>query len=431
MKFKSTRGKSEEVSLTYALQHGLAKDGGLYVPAKFPLFPWRSLDKNMGYADFATQLLEPFFRGGELEDKLHAICYESFSFDLPIVDLDQRSSLLELFHGPTLSFKDFGARFLANALSHIKTDNKLTIMVATSGDTGSAVAAAFHSKSNINVMVLFPKGKISLRQQQQITCWQDNVCAVAVDGTFDDCQVLVKAAFADKWWQEHTHLNTSNSINIGRLLPQTTYYAYVSWQYFLNQCKKANFIVPSGNIGNVCACFWAKEMGLPIGEIIISQNENNVIGQFLQSAQLPHKPSVETLANAMDVGNPSNFERLYFLLGSTQRFKAEVTAFKASDEAIRRTILKVKQDHDLLICPHTATAVYAREFLPSDQHYIIVATAHPAKFEQVIEPIVGEKIPVPQSLQTLLNQQQSNVGIAPTVGAITELYQAYFNLSST
>lgn len=427
MKFISTRGDAKAVSISNALQNGLAEDGGLYVPESFPLFDWRIVDSAMSYPDFATKLLAPFFKGDALENQLSTICHDSFSFPLPLVSVDQKTSVLELFHGATLSFKDFGARFLANALSHIETDKKFTIMVATSGDTGSAVAAAFYQKQNINVMVLFPKGKISMRQQKQITCWQDNVCAVEVDGTFDDCQALVKGAFADNWWQNNTYLNTSNSINIGRLLPQTTYYAYIAWQYFLKHGKKANFIVPSGNIGNVCACFWAKKMGLPIGDIVIAQNENNVIGQFLAHKALPDKASIETLANAMDVGKPSNFERLYALFPDFEAFAREVKAFKADDSDIKKMIAKVKNDHDMLICPHTATAFFARESLPEDTHYIVVATAHPAKFEEVIEPIVKEKIKVPGHLKKLLEKKQQSIEIDANLNALTASYQAYFS----
>ncbi|WP_192484622.1 MULTISPECIES: threonine synthase [Cysteiniphilum] len=427
MKFISTRGDAKAVSISSALQNGLAEDGGLYVPESFPLFDCQALDSAMRYPDFATKLLAPFFKGDALESQLSKICHDSFSFSLPLVNVDQKTSVLELFHGATLSFKDFGARFLANALSHIKTDKKFTIMVATSGDTGSAVAAAFYQKKNINVMVLFPKGKISMRQQKQITCWQGNVCAVEVDGTFDDCQALVKGAFANKWWQSNTYLNTSNSINIGRLLPQTTYYAYIAWQYFFKHGKKANFIVPSGNIGNVCACFWAKKMGLPIGDIAIAQNENNVIGQFLAHKTLPDKASIETLANAMDVGKPSNFERLYALFPDFDVFAREVKAFKADDSDIKKMIAKVKNDHDMLICPHTATAFFARESLPEDTHYIVVATAHPAKFEEVIEPIVQEKIKVPEHLTNLLEKKQQSIEITANLNALTASYKAYFS----
>ncbi|WP_440615678.1 threonine synthase [Cysteiniphilum sp. 6C5] len=428
MKFISTRGDAKAVSISNALQNGLAEDGGLYVPQSFPVFDWQILDSTITYPDFATKLLAPFFKGDLLASQLNTICHDSFSFPLPLVNVDQKTSVLELFHGPTLSFKDFGARFLANTLSHIKTDKKFTIMVATSGDTGSAVAAAFHQKQNINVLVLFPKGKISLRQQKQITCWQDNVCAVEVDGTFDDCQALVKGAFADKWWQNNTYLNTSNSINIGRLLPQTTYYAYVSWQYFIKHGQKANFIVPSGNIGNVCACFWAKKMGLPIGDIVIAQNENNVIGQFLANQRLPNKASIETLANAMDVGKPSNFERLYALFPDFDVFAHEIKAFKASDSDIKEMIAKVKNEHDMLICPHTATAFFAREHLPEDTDYIVVATAHPAKFEEVIEPVVQETIKVPEHLMNLLEKKQESIEITANLNALTERYQAYFEI---
>ncbi len=415
------------MSLSQAMQQGLALDGGLFVPACFPKIDYSSLPESISYSQFAENMLAPFFKEDSLSRHLSSICQRSFNFPLSRVELDANNEILELFHGPTLSFKDFGAQFLANCLSHVKTDKTFTILVATSGDTGSAVASAFYQKPNIRVVVLFPKDKISMRQQHQITCWGDNVLALAVKGRFDDCQKLVKAAFSDPWWQSKTHLNTSNSINIGRLLPQTTYYAYTAWQYFLKHKQKANFIVPSGNIGNVTACFWAKEMGFPIGRIVVSQNENNVIGQYLQSKKLPNKPSIETLANAMDVGKPSNFERLYDLFDHDfEEFKQHVHGLKASDQAIKQTVLSVYQQYGQIICPHTATAFYARSLLDSNTPFIMVATAHPAKFENIVEPILQQKIQVPEHLKALLDKKQHYTQIAPEMDQLCKAYQEAF-----
>lgn len=423
MQFQSTRNPALQVSLSEAMQAGLAPDGGLFIPNHFPTIAWQDFKVDMPYAEFATQMLTPFFAQDELAPYLAQICRESFNFPVPVVELDEQHSVLELFHGPTLSFKDFGARFLANSLSHIKNDKPFTILVATSGDTGSAVAAAFHGKSNIRVVVMFPEGKISQRQERQMTCWGDNIQAVAVKGMFDDCQTLVKQAFVTPWWSKRTTLNTSNSINIGRLLPQSTYYAYTSWQHFLKTGKKANFIVPSGNIGNITAAFWAKTMGFPIDEIVMSQNANDTISEYLTSGEYRPKASQETLANAMDVGNPSNFERLQHLLGDYATFKSTVRTFCTSDSEIKTEIKRVYQDYGMTICPHTATGFYARQHLPKDRSYIIVATAHPAKFESVIEPILGFDIAPTPALQALLDRPQHKVLIDADMDALCKVYQ--------
>ena len=423
MKFISTRDSNLKASLSHAMQTGLAPDGGLFVPEKFPTVEWKNFENNLSYPEFATKMLTDFFKGDELENNLSQICKNAFSFDVPVKKLNEKTSVLELFHGPTLSFKDFGARFLANSLSFIKSDKPFTILVATSGDTGSAVAAAFHKKENIKVVVMFPKGKISERQEKQITCWGDNVIAVEVEGFFDDCQTLVKEAFSTSWWTEKTNLNTSNSINIGRLLPQSTYYGFISWQYFLKTGKKANYIVPSGNVGNITACFWAKKMGFPIDEISMSQNANATIKDYIETAEYKPRASVETLANAMDVGNPSNFERLLYLLGDYQSFKDNVKVVCADDEIISNEIKKVYSNFNEIVCPHTATAFYAQEQFNNDKEYIIVATAHPAKFESVIEPILNLEVPPTEALQKLLDKKQYKSTIDKNMEKLCQIYQ--------
>lgn len=427
MKYISTRGKQVSVNLSFAMKTGLAGDGGLYIPEHFPVIDWKSLPEDMLYPDFAEFMLTPFFKGDELEHKLKQICQNAFSFPVPVKQLDEHNSILELFHGPTLSFKDFGARFLANSLSQVKTDKVITIIVATSGDTGSAVAAAFHNQPNIRVVVMFPEGKISKRQEKQITCWGDNVLAVSVEGVFDDCQKLVKEAFTKSWWTDRTHLNTSNSINIGRLLPQATYYAYTSWQHYLKHNEVANYIVPTGNIGNVCAAFWAKQIGFPIGEIVLSQNANNTVGEYLAKGKYTPKNSIETLANAMDVGKPSNIERLFNLFPEFKDFKENIQAITVSDAQISETIKVVYDKYNEEICPHTATAFFARQQLDKDKKYICVATAHPAKFESVIEPILGKEIPPTEQLKALLDKAQSKVEIQANMDELCKAYSQYFN----
>jgi threonine synthase len=423
MNFISTRDKNIKVSLSEAIQTGLSPDGGLFVPEKFHKVDWENIDKNISYPEFATNMLKEFFKGDELEPHLLQICENAFTFDIPIKRLNDNTSVLELFHGPTLSFKDFGARFLANSLSFIKSDKPFTILVATSGDTGSAVASAFYGKQNIKVVVMFPKNKVSKRQEKQITCWGDNIHAVEVEGVFDDCQALVKKAFTMDWWSEKTKLNTSNSINVGRLLPQSTYYAYTSWQYFLQTGKKANYIVPSGNVGNITAAFWAKKLGFPIGEISMSLNSNDTINEYIKTADFTPKSSVETLANAMDVGHPSNFERLVNLFGSHENFVKNVKAFCVDDTEITNQIKKVHNDYGYTICPHTATTFYAREQLDQNKDYILVSTADPAKFESVIEPILNIEVPPTKALQELLDKNHKKVSINNSMQELCDVYE--------
>lgn len=436
MKFISTRAQKQGIkqclTVSEAMQTGLAEDGGLFVPELFPQIDWKNIDKTVSYPDFAKIALAPYFKGDVLEKVLSQICDECFTFDLPLVKLNKTTSVLELFHGPTLSFKDFGARFLACCLSHLKRDKTMTIIVATSRDTGSAVAAAFHQKSNIRVVVMFPEGKISARQQSQITCWGDNVLAVSVDGTFDDCQALVKSAFTDSWWQNETQLNTSNSINIGRLLPQSTYYAYTSWKYYLEHGKVANFVVPSGNIGNVTAAFWARQCGFPIGDIVVSQNANSTLVSYLKTGKAPDQNTIETLANAMDVGKPSNFERLQALFPDFEVFKSQVRAFEASDADISAEILKLYRESGYLACPHTATTFFAKDQLNMSEsaekkHWVLISTADPCKFETVLEPIIQEKISPTPALQALLDKSGKFVKIKANMTSLYGEYERYFS----
>lgn len=401
MFFYSTRDKNNHKTVSKAILQGLAEDGGLFVPEYFPQIDLANLDPKLNYPDFATKILQEYFAGDELQSKLADICKSAFNFPLPIQRLNNNTYIMELFHGPTLSFKDFGARFLAECMCRLSKDHSTTIMVATSGDTGSAVASAFHQKPNIEVIVLFPKGKISRRQEQQITCWGDNILALAVRGTFDDCQKIVKQAFSDSWWLKRAHLSSANSINIARLLPQLTYYAYTSWQFFLKHGSKAGYIIPTGNVGNSTAAFWAKSMGFPIREIALATNANRVITDYLLTGKFETKPSITTIANAMDVGNPSNFERLNYLYNSIDSFKANVKAFSVNDEQIRATIIEAKNEFDYIVCPHTATGYFARKKL-SDEPWIIAATADPCKFENIIEPIIYEKLPLAPQLQKAL-----------------------------
>ena len=427
MYYTSTRDHTQKISLSTAIKTGLADDGGLYVPQSFPQVDLKSFATVTDYPSFMQQLLQPYFKGDKLYPELAAICQQAMNFPIPLKQLDQLTYLLELFHGPTLSFKDVGARFLAHCLERLPapTTKKMTILVATSGDTGSAVASAFYQKKHINVVCLFPQGQVSKRQEHQITCWGENVLALSVAGSFDDCQKLVKDLFNQTQLQTYTHLSTANSINIGRLLPQISYYAYWSLKFHTQQQQQLGFIIPTGNLGNATAAYWAKAMGFPIREIVLATNANQVIGDYLATGRYTPRKSTTTLANAMDVGKPSNFERLQDRFPNFADFKTQVTAVSVSDAQIKQAIFECYQKHNRFICPHTATGYFVRQQL-SEKPWIITATADPCKFETIIEPILDQRIPVAPQLKTLLAKPSYKSEAIPKLEIITEHVIDYF-----
>lgn len=390
MKFYSTRKSSPEISFSEAIQQGLAPDGGLYVPEVFPKIDLSGI-KN------PSDILLPFLSGDILEDSIHDICAKALNFPTPTVKLNDSTQILELFHGPTCAFKDYGARFLAESLQQLANKDpqlKKTILVATSGDTGGAVASAFYQKSNFDVVILFPHQGVSKRQEKQLTCWGENITSYAVEGDFDTCQKMVK----HKLSFEKEKYSSANSINIGRLLPQMTYYAIASLQN-----PGVNFIVPTGNMGNVVAAFWAKRMGFPIGKINIATNANSTISQFFESGNYQSQKTINTIANAMDVGNPSNIERLFDLYLDIKELKKTTEVLSVSDDQIKETIIQTHRDFGYIPCPHTATALYFKSKLTGN--WMITATAHPAKFETVIEPLINKTLEVPNSLKKLLEKE--------------------------
>jgi threonine synthase len=399
VRFVSTRGQAPQVTVSAAIEAGLAPDGGLYVPESFPHFNLKEFDGIDSFPEIAYRVLKPFFSGDLLESKLHQICRSAFNFPLTLKELKHETSVLELFHGPTSAFKDVGARFIAECLAQIGA--KKTIIVATSGDTGGAVAAAFHKKSGIQVVILFPKDGVSERQKKQLTCWGDNIHSFAVDGDFDDCQKAVKEALSNPDLVQKLHLSSANSISIGRLLPQVTYYAMASLFHFRKYRKSGSFIIPSGNVGNATAALWAKKIGFPIGKIVMATNANRVVPDYFQRGEWKPAPSIATLANAMDVGNPSNMERVFHLERSGGNLK-DVSSISVSDDQIRETIRAGEKKYGEIWCPHTATAIFAREQMKSDD-WIIVSTAHPAKFETIVEPLIGHSVEMPKALAALMN----------------------------
>jgi threonine synthase len=419
MMFHSTRGAAPAVSFSQALLTGLAPDGGLYVPGQWPelgSLQGRSLPA------LGQELIAPYAAGDELAGTLPQLTADAFNFPAPLRAVGPAGglSVLELFHGPTAAFKDFGARFLAAALARIPRPSKrpLRILVATSGDTGGAVAAAFHRRPGIEVLVLFPKGLVSPTQQQQLTCWGENVTSLSVRGTFDDCQRLVKEAFLDPALREQAEMSSANSINIGRLLPQAVYYAASSLAVRDSTGGKASYIIPSGNLGNAAACIWARQMGLPIDRIILAHNSNVTVPEFLATGVLRPRASVATLASAMDVGNPSNLERLLNLFPGRDGLAGQVAAASVTDDAIRARIRADRDAWGETWCPHTATAAEVYSRLPrgehTGRHWVLVATAHPAKFREIIEPLVGS-VPVPQNLQRLYELPSRFEEIDPTL----------------
>ena len=432
MKYVSTRAHlSKEappaVSFSTALTQGLAPDGGLYVPESWPKLPLSAFDGAESLPDVANVFLRPFVAGDAIAAQIPEITRDAFNFPAPLVPAgsDGRLSVLELFHGPTAAFKDFGARFLAACLARIRTDNSrpLNILVATSGDTGGAVAAAFHRRPGVLVSVLFPKGLVSPTQEQQLTCWGDNVHSFRVSGTFDDCQRLVKEAFVDPTLKSRFELSSANSINLGRLLPQAVYYAATSLAIWRQQGRPASYVIPSGNLGNSMACLWARTVGLPIGRIVLAHNANRTVPDFLKTGIWEPRPSVPTLASAMDVGSPSNMERMRSLFPHIGELREAVSVTTVSDAQIRHRISEDFREFKHVWCPHTATAVDSYMRLSTDerhdQHWVIVSTAHPAKFREIVEPLIGQQIEIPESLVTLFSRPASAVDLQPQLAALT------------
>jgi threonine synthase len=428
MRFVSTRGGSPAVTLSQALLDGTAPDGGLYVPERWPSFQVADFDGRNALPEVAEALLRPFFAGDTLSFELGAICSEAFDFPAPLVRLPgaDEVSVLELFHGPTAAFKDFGARFLAACLARLRRGSarRLHILVATSGDTGGAVAAALHRRPGLGVTVLFPRGLVSPAQRHQLTCWGDNVSAFEVAGTFDDCQRLVKQAFADRALRAALDLSSANSINVGRLLPQAAYYAATSLAIWRSLGRRASFVIPSGNLGNAVACVWARHLGLPIGDILLAHNANRTVPEFLDGGAWQPRASVATLASAMDVGDPSNMERARHLFANDDALRGAVSAESVDDATIAA---RIGADHSRLggvWCPHTATAAEAWTRLPAARRaaepWVIVATAHPAKFPEIVEPLIGERIELPSSLAQLAGRETHVQPLAADYAALRE-----------
>ncbi len=428
MNFTSTRDATPPTPIDEALVAGLAPDGGLYVPQSFPQVAFHAPRPSL--VDTATATLAPYFEHSRLRDRLPAICADAFAFDAPLRPLEGEGDfLLELFHGPTAAFKDYAARFLAGALGGLRDADATptTILVATSGDTGAAVASAFHRRDGFNVVILYPDGKVSPRQAHGLGCWGDNVRAFRVAGSFDDCQRLVKQALGDASLRERVRLGSANSISLGRLLPQAAYYAHAAAHYLAEHGTELNFIVPTGNLGNACAAYVARRMGAPVGEIRLACNANDTLPRYFAGGDYAVQPTKATLANAMDVGAPSNFERLRHWHAGDDALRAGFVARSADDATIREVIRDAPARHGYVPCPHTATALKLLQDLRDagdTRDWAVVATAHPAKFESVVEPLVGHVIAPPPALAECLAQPAHAEPMAADYEALRSILSA-------
>lgn len=416
MHYMSERGDISAVSFAQAVENGLAADGGLYVPQQLPRL---ELEWCEDYAAFAAQCLFPFCEPSFSSDELAELCRRAFDFPLLMRGVTNDVWMMELFHGPTAAFKDFGARFLAQVMAALPAEKERLILVATSGDTGSAVASAFFRQPNTKVVVLYPDGMVSARQAHQLSCWGENIVTLAVDGTFDDCQHLVKSLLQRKDVAERFDLSTANSISIGRLLPQLVYYAYASLWFQHNYGERISFVVPSGNLGNVTAAFWARAAGLPIDRVVLAQNANKTVVDYMQTGDFKPSETINTLANAMDVGNPSNFMRLKYLFGDLNEFRRHVLAYSIDDEAIKKAIFDAYRDHGLFICPHTAAAYSVVQQLDAGP-WMMAATADACKFEQVVEPVVGCEVPLLPVIQEQLSRPEHQHHVPASMDAVLQ-----------
>lgn len=443
MQYYSTNGKAPMADLQKAVVKGLAEDRGLYMPEEIKKLPKQFFDDmaGMSFQDIAYNVASNFFGDDVDEDALQDIVYDTLSFDCPIVKVEENIYSLELFHGPTLAFKDVGARFMARLLGYFLRQGgsaghkTVNVLVATSGDTGSAVANGFLGVEGIHVYVLYPKGKVSPIQECQFTTLGKNITAIEVDGVFDDCQALVKNAFMDAELNQHMMLTSANSINVARFLPQAFYY-FNAVARLSGECRTENvefasarvsdavanstlntlnsklvMCVPSGNFGNICAALFGHEMGLPISRFIAANNANDVFYEFLQTGKYNPRPSVQTLANAMDVGDPSNFARIYDLYGkSHEKISSLISGATYSDEQIAETMRRCYKETGYVLDPHGACGYQAlKDGLKPGEVGIFCETAHPAKFKEKVDAILGTDIEIPARLQAFMKGQKQSV----------------------
>jgi threonine synthase len=441
MRWISTRGRSPAVPFIDALFAGTAPDGGLYMPERLDPLPPGTIEslRGAGIVDLGTTIGAHLLRDEITPEALRPLIRDALDFPIPLVPITGEVSALELFHGPTLAFKDVGARVQARLLHHFTDGTPLTILVATSGDTGSAVAQAFHGVPDTRVVVLYPEGKVSDVQEAQMASLGGNVTALAMRGTFDDCQRLVKQAFADDDLRQHVWLTPANSINLGRLLPQVIYYFVLASGY---GTQSADFLkpeaqgpkpapvvsVPSGNFGNLTAGLIAKRIGLPIRRFVAATNVNDTVPEYLRSGRYEPRPSIRTVANAMDVGAPSNLERMQALYdGDLEAIRRDVIGLAYDDARIVAEIGNVYQRHGYLLDPHSAIAWLAlQDVLPTEPGApgVFVATAHPAKFREVVEPAIGKPVPLPPVLAEAIARPRHAISMDVEYASLAEFLRA-------
>ncbi len=417
MKFYSTNSKAPVADLHKAVVKGLAEDKGLYMPEVIKALPKEFFDniENMTFQEIAYTVADAFFGEDVPADTLKQIVYDTLAFDCPVVKVKDNIYSLELFHGPTLAFKDVGARFMARLLGYFikqEGNEQVNVLVATSGDTGSAVANGFLGVDGIHVYVLYPKGKVSPIQECQFTTLGQNITALEIDGVFDDCQALVKSAFMDEELNRHMKLTSANSINVARFLPQAFYYFHAYAQMKKKGLADQLVIcVPSGNFGNITSGLFGKKMGLPVKRFIASNNANDIFYKYLQTGQYSPRPSVQTIANAMDVGDPSNFARIYDLYkGSHEAVCEDVSGATYTDSQIADTISNVYEATGYLCDPHGACGYRAlEEGLREDEVGVFLETAHPAKFRDTVEKIIGSEVEIPAKLAAFMQGTKQSV----------------------
>ncbi|MEZ4949376.1 MAG: threonine synthase [Saprospiraceae bacterium] len=419
MQLYSTKNPGKLFSLSEAVLKGLPDDNGLFMPSEIKRLPdsFFSNLESMSFQDLSFEVARNFIGESIEEHLLKKMVYESINFPAPLVELKEGKYILELFHGPTMAFKDFGARFMAQLMSHFnqKKEKDLIILVATSGDTGGAVASGFYNVPGIKVVILYPSGKVSNLQEKQLTTLNENITALEIDGTFDDCQQLVKTAFLDAELKSALNLSSANSINIARLIPQSFYY-FEAYKQLKDKSKKLVFSVPSGNFGNLTAGLLAAKMGLPVYKFLAATNINKIVPDYLETGIFEPKPSKRTLSNAMDVGNPSNFSRMLDLHGSTwNNLKNNINGYSFTDEQTIQEISRIQQEYNYTIDPHGAVGTLAlEEFLQieKDINGIVLETAHPAKFKEEMSIHNNIDIPIPQRLKEILELNKTSVTLA-------------------
>ncbi|MBP1840817.1 threonine synthase [Formosa algae] len=419
MNFFSLNKEAPDTTFKDAVIRGLAPDRGLYFPEKItPLSEdfFKNID-NLSHAEIAFEAIKQFVSPEIPEDELKTIVEETLSFDFPIVELNKNISFLELFHGPTMAFKDVGARFMARCLGHFSKDAKqdVTVLVATSGDTGGAVANGFLGVEGVKVVILYPSGKVSDIQEKQLTTLKKNITALEVNGTFDDCQDMVKQAFLDAELTDHMKLTSANSINVARWLPQLFYFMF-AYKQLHNKYDNLVFSIPSGNFGNVCAGMMAQQLGLPITHYIASNNENNVVTRYLESEHYDVKPSIQTISNAMDVGNPSNFVRIQEIYKNDfSLLKENLSSYSFTDEETKVAMKEIYNDYSYVADPHGAVGYLgAKNYVEShpEAHCVCLETAHPTKFLDVVGEVIKENIELPAQILAVMDKKKKSIKIS-------------------